>query len=91
MRGGGSSLVVLVGIGWLAALPVAAGEVQGTVDCADRCGDFVIYLEGGASHDGAGQVVELGQKNKTFIPHVLPLLKGSGLLEPVLFHRLKLQ
>ena len=78
MRVGRLSLIVLFGLGCLAE-PAGAGEVRGSVDCADRCGDFVVYLEGGPSHDGAGQVVEFGQKNKVFIPHVLPLLKGSTL------------
>jgi plastocyanin len=71
-------LIYLVGLGWLLAAPVGAGTIRGSVACGERCADFVVYLEGvGGSYDGAGEVVELDQKNKTFIPHVLPLLKGS--------------
>ena len=73
-------LVTLAGLGWLAASPVVAGGIRGTVRCADRCEDFVVYVEGvGGSYDGAGQVAEFGQKDKLFIPHVLPLLAGSTL------------
>lgn len=79
MRGWRSILIACAGLGWLAAAPLAAGGVRGTIDCADRCRDFVVYLEGGPGYDGTGRVMELGQKNKTFIPRVLPLVKGSTL------------
>lgn len=70
----------MIGLGSLAAVVVSAGEIRGRVRCAERCADFVVFLEGvGGSWDGTGQVVEFGQKNKIFIPHVLPLLKGSTL------------
>ena len=78
MSGWGSRLITVASMVSLTA-PLMAAEVHGSVDCADRCSDFVVYLEGGPSHDGSGQVVEFGQKNKIFIPHVLPLLKGSTL------------
>ena len=78
MSGWKSSLITLTGI-FCVVVPVVAGEVRGSVECADRCGDFVVYLQGGPSFDGSGRVVEFGQKNKVFIPHVLPLLKGSTL------------
>ena len=73
-------LIIMTGLGWLAATPLTAGAIRGSVACGDRCSDFVIYLEGVAGeYDGAGEVVEFGQKNKVFIPHVLPLLAGSTL------------
>ena len=75
-----SLCATLPSVVFLIAVPVAAGTVQGRVPCADRCADYVVYLEGvGGGHSGEGEVVELGQKNKTFIPHVLPLLAGSTL------------
>jgi plastocyanin len=70
-------LIVLAG---LAAAPAVAGEIRGSIRCGERCADFVVYLEGVAGiWEGAGQVVEFGQKDKIFIPHVLPLLAGSTL------------
>lgn len=80
MRGWRWLAITLAGSAWLAASPLAAGEIRGSVACGDRCGDFVIYLEGVAGeHDGTGEVVRFDQKNKVFIPHVVPLLKGSTL------------
>ncbi len=65
---------------WLSAGPGLAGEIRGTVSCGERCADYVVYVAGVAGEwDGSGRVVELGQKNKIFIPHVLPLLRGSTL------------
>jgi len=72
-------LVLLAGV-VLAGSPALAGTVVGNAACADRCADYVVYLEGTpGSYSGAGEVVEFGQKNKTFIPHVLALLEGSTL------------
>lgn len=72
--------ITLAGSACLAPGAVGAGEIYGTVSCGERCADFVVYLEEVAGdYDGTDQVVELGQKHKTFIPHVLPLLKGSTL------------
>jgi plastocyanin len=57
-----------------------AGTVTGIAACGASCADYVVYLEGVAgSYSGEGQVVELGQKDKVFVPHVLPLLAGSTL------------
>ncbi len=68
----------------LAALcltPVAlAGTVAGQIACDGRCADYLVYLEGvPGSFSGQGQVVKLEQKDKVFIPHVVPLLAGSTL------------
>ncbi len=80
MRGWRLLLIYLVGLGWLPVAPVGAGTIRGSVACGARCADFVVYVEGVAgAYDGADEVVELGQKDKTFIPHVLPLLEGSTL------------
>lgn len=75
-----SLLIALSGLSWLSVAPLVGAEIQGSVRCGDRCADFVVYLDGvGGSYDGGGRVVEFGQKNKVFIPHVLPLLNGSTL------------
>ena len=80
MRGCRSQLLTVAVLAAMAAQPAVAGDVRGTVSCGDRCADFVLYVDGVAGDwPGAGEVVELGQKNKIFIPHVLPLLRGSTL------------
>lgn len=63
----------------LCAVPAAlAGTVAGTAACGKACPDFLVYLEGVAgSYSGEGQVAELGQKDKAFIPRVLPVVAGS--------------
>jgi plastocyanin len=76
----GLRLIGVAGLALLAAAPSLAGEIHGTVPCGDRCGDYVVFLEGvSGSYSGAGEVVAFGQKDKIFIPHVVPLLKGSTL------------
>jgi plastocyanin len=67
-------------LGCLAATTTFAGELGGSVRCGDRCADYVIYLDGvGGAPSGTGKVVEFGQKNKVFIPHVVPIQVGSTL------------
>lgn len=58
--------------------PVFAGTVTGTADCGKKCEEVVVYLEGGPvkSASGGAEVV-FDQKNRVFIPHVLPILKGT--------------
>lgn len=60
------------------AAPGAAATIRGNADCGERCDGFLIYLEGvSGSYDGTGQVIEFDLKDKIFIPHLLPVLKGS--------------
>ncbi len=80
MRGCRLQVILVVILGAMAAQPAVAGGIRGTVSCSDRCADFVVYVDGVAGDwSGAGEVVEFGQKDKIFIPHVLPLLEGSTL------------
>lgn len=62
----------------LIAVPLVAGNVAGKADCGGDCESFVVYLEGGPSEDGSGQeAVVFDQKEKVFIPHVLPVVQGT--------------
>lgn len=58
--------------------PVFAGSVSGTASCGRKCENVVIYLEGGLSQSASDEAaVVFDQKNRVFIPHVLPVLKGT--------------
>ncbi len=62
----------------LLAAPLLAGTVAGKAECGKSCDSFVVYLEGGPARDGSGEeAVVFDQKEKVFIPHVLPVLKGT--------------
>lgn len=62
----------------LFAMPAMAGSVSGTADCAGSCDSFVVYLEGGpkATAEADASVV-FDQREKVFIPHVLPVMRGT--------------
>ncbi len=75
-----STVGLLIATSLAAVAPAVAGVIRGNAACGDDCGDLVIHLEGVAGdYRGEGQVAELGQRNKIFIPHVVPLLRGSTL------------
>ena len=64
----------------LVAAPLVAGEgvVQGKVSCGKRCDQIMVYLEGvEGSFNGDSAVAVFDQKNKVFIPHILPIVKGT--------------
>ncbi len=62
----------------LLAMPVLGGTVTGSADCGGKCDSFVVYLEGGPAKAGTGEeAVVFDQKDKVFIPHVLPVVKGT--------------
>lgn len=74
-------IMVLLPILWLVPAGRAwSGTIKGRVNCGARCQDFVIYLRGvPGDYSGDGKVVVLDEKDKTFIPHVMPVLKGTTL------------
>ena len=61
----------------LLAAPALAGNLVGTADCNGDCGSTVVYVEGAPTRDGAGTTVDFDQKDKVFVPHVLPVLLGA--------------
>lgn len=70
---GGAAVLFLLAssVGW-------AGEIKGNAGCGNRCGDYVLYLEAvPGAHSGEGSVANFDQENKAFVPHVLPILKGT--------------
>ena len=54
-----------------------AGTLSGNAGCKGSCERVVVYLEGGPSRRGDGDLAEFDQKDKVFVPHVLPVLKGT--------------
>lgn len=71
---------------WIIAVTIAiclapmatAGTITGTIGCGGQCENFVVYVEGvPGDYSGEGRTAELGQVNKVFVPHVLPVLAGS--------------
>jgi plastocyanin len=55
-----------------------AGEIQGNAACGSRCSDYVVYVESvSGDYSGEGTVATFDQESKTFIPHVLAILKGT--------------
>jgi len=70
-------ILLLVALAAITA-PVFAGSVSGTASCGRNCEEFVVYLEGGPPQSAAGTgTIVFNQKNRTFVPHVLPVLKGT--------------
>ncbi|MEE8137850.1 MAG: plastocyanin/azurin family copper-binding protein [Thermoanaerobaculia bacterium] len=61
----------------LVAAPVLGGSIIGNADCRRDCDTVVLYLEGGPSQDGAGTSVVFDQKDKVFVPHLLPVVQGT--------------
>ncbi len=57
--------------------PVFAGSISGTASCGGDCENFVIYLEGGPTQSTSSTEAVFNQKNRVFLPHVLPVLKGT--------------
>ncbi len=53
------------------------GTISGNAGCDGRCDSVVVYLEGGQPRGGDGESVPFDQKDKVFVPHVLPILKGT--------------
>lgn len=70
------ALTVMIG---LCLTPAAvAGTIKGTLSCGGECANYVVYLEGVVGEfSGEGRMTELGQTNKVFVPHVLPVVVGS--------------
>ncbi len=61
-------------------LPTAAisGTIKGKIKCGEICENLVLYVKDVPGEwSGEGKVVTLDQKGKTYIPHVLPILKGT--------------
>lgn len=62
----------------LAAMPATAGSVSGQAECGNACDSFVVYLDGGPSRTADAEAsVVFDQREKVFIPHVLPVLRGT--------------
>ena len=60
--------------------PAAAisGTIKGRIECGEICENLVIYVKDlPGEWSGEGRAVTLDQKGKTYIPHVLPILKGT--------------
>lgn len=71
------ALLLSIAILALASTPAFAGSVIGSADCNGNCDDLVVYLEGGPGGEGAGTSVVFDQKDKVFVPHVLPIVRGT--------------
>lgn len=69
--------LILIAVLALITAPVAAGVVAGKADCGGGCDEVVVYLEGAPKASGEGASAVFDQKDKVFIPHVLPVLKGT--------------
>jgi plastocyanin len=63
------------------ASTAVAGDIKGTVKAkgARNAGNAVIYIEKieGKTFEAPEEHLQMDQKNLTFIPHVLPVLKGT--------------
>lgn len=70
------ALVLTVAAICLAA-PVVAGSVEGKVECGRSCEDLVVYLEGAPAAEAGSSSVVFDQRDKTFVPHVLPVVRGT--------------
>ncbi len=65
--------VALVSLG----TPLWAGAVAGQADCQKSCETVLVYLEGtGPAGEDPGTAV-FDQKDKVFIPHLLPVRQGT--------------
>src|SRR5258708_679239 len=74
---------ILLGLGATLALGTPAfanssGAVEGSLDGLGK-GPFVVYVDRVEGQTFAPQKPVLGQKNNTYIPHILPTLVGSKL------------
>lgn len=73
--------LALITLSTLVAAPLLAlpeGVVQGTVDCGKRCHKILVYLDGvEGSFNGDNVVVSFDQEGKVFVPHILPIVKGT--------------
>ena len=61
----------------LAAAPVLAGTVSGKVNCGSKCDSTLVYLEGLQVVADEGSTAVFDQKDKVFVPHVLPVVLGT--------------
>lgn len=59
------------------AMPALGGTISGKADCGGDCENFLVYIEGGPTQNGQGTSVDFDQRDKVFIPHVLPVLQGA--------------
>ncbi|MFQ5528271.1 MAG: cupredoxin domain-containing protein [Thermoanaerobaculia bacterium] len=57
--------------------PIYAGTVNGNANCGSSCDSTVVYLEGLPAASGEGSSVVFDQKDKVFIPNVLPVQHGT--------------
>ena len=54
------------------------GTIQGKVNCGKYCSSIIIYVKDvQGEYSGEGELAVLDQKAKIFIPHVMPILKGT--------------
>jgi len=51
--------------------------LSGNAGCDRSCDSVVVYLEGGPPRAGDGESASFDQKDKVFVPHVLPILRGT--------------
>ena len=78
-----SKRLILIAALTLGASPLIAidlqGVIRGKVNCGKRCEKIMVYLEHvQGAFTGEGEVRELDQRDKVFLPHVLPIVKGAG-------------
>ena len=74
--------LLIVAVALLVTTPLVAidlqGVIQGKVNCGKRCGKIMVYLqEADGTFSGDGTVQAFDQKNKVFLPHILPIVKGT--------------
>lgn len=72
--------LALIVLSVLVAMPLVADEgvIRGNVDCGKRCDKIMVYLEGvDGTFNGGSAEATFDQKNKVFIPHILPIVKGT--------------
>lgn len=70
-------LFIALTLGVLVAAPSVADTVKGVVECEASCDNVVVYLEGPAAESGTAAEALFDQRNKVFIPHVLPIAQGT--------------
>lgn len=78
MRHAMTAAVAAFVFGVVAAPAVEAGTITGKVPCGRKCANYVVYVKKvPGSFSGAGEVADFDQQNRVFLPHVLPILKGT--------------